>query len=222
MKKLINSSTAATNLSAISVIKYTNAATILIILAASAAESAALSVGATNPVAPLIIEKSNAQAEANCLNLNYQAVIGAKEGATEEITEKFGRKITDIILRMADGNNFKGIEDYKLRKLVTAAISGAYRPATDNALEQLSDVLGYQLNYHQKVYTNMELLWAKAAFMQLYGVTVGNDQLTLVLLANIDVSNIEGWGRKYHPAIQAIRRLYNYNQVHKSTSFQIS
>ena len=53
----------------------------------------------------------------------------------------------------------------------------------------------------------MELLWDNEYRMQLYGITVGDDQLTLVLLVNIEVTKREDWGREYCPEIQAIRRL---------------
>ena len=77
-------------------------------------------------------------------------MIGGKEGATKAITEKVGSKITEIILRTTDGNDFKEINNYELHKIVTTAISGADRRATNNVLEQLADVIGYQFNFQKK------------------------------------------------------------------------
>ena len=49
----------------------------------------------TNTVSPSITTRSDVQEEANRINLLHQAVIGAKEGATEAITNKVGSDITD-------------------------------------------------------------------------------------------------------------------------------
>ena len=50
--------------------------------------------------------------EADRQNMSTQAVLGAKEGITESITNIVGRDITDIILRISDDTDFKGIDEY--------------------------------------------------------------------------------------------------------------
>ena len=70
----------------------------------AAAATAASTSGAT--VAPTIDTRSDAKDEADRLNLIHQAVVGAKEGAAEAITEKFGTNVTDSVLKTADGSDF--------------------------------------------------------------------------------------------------------------------
>eukprot|EP00956_Cyclotella_meneghiniana_P029127 scaffold69668_cov62-Cyclotella_meneghiniana.AAC.2 len=80
-------------------------------------------------VLPLITDRTEAQDQADRLNLQNQAVIGAKEGATEGIVLQFGRDVTDSVLKTADGVDFKGIDEYHLYDLVQVCIQGA---ATSN------------------------------------------------------------------------------------------
>ena len=87
-----------------------------------------------------------------------QAVIGAKEGATEAITEKVGSDITDAVLRTADGTDYRSINDYELHDIVNAAIQGADRPNTSDVLEQLASILSFRFDFQKKVITNVELL----------------------------------------------------------------
>ena len=187
MMKLIDSSTGVP-LSEISTIKSNYVATITTFLAASTCEAATVTAvlgpGAAR-IAPTITTRTEAQDEANRLNLNCQGVIGAKEGSATAITYKVGSDVSNIVLRTVNGDYFKVIDDYKLHKIVSAEITGADRPATNTVLEQLADVLGYAFNFQQKVNTSMELLRARVARMQSYGITVDDSQLTLVLLANI-------------------------------------
>ena len=49
--------------------------------------------------------------------------------------------------------------------------------------------------------------------MQYYGITVGADHITLVILSNIDLAAREEWGSNFKPALQAIRQQYSYNYV---------
>ena len=73
---------------------------------------------------PLITDRTEAQDHANCLNLQNHAVIGGKEGATEDTTLQFGTDVTDSVLKTANRVDYKGIDDYHLYNLVQDAIQG--------------------------------------------------------------------------------------------------
>ena len=192
MMKLLNSSTGVP-LSAVLAIKSNNVATIATALATSTLEAVsattALVPGAAC-IAPIITTCTEYQDEANCLNLNCQAVVVAKEGPATSITDKVGSNVTDIVLRTVNEEDFKGIDDYELHEIVRAAITEADQTATNTVLKNLAGVLGYAFNFQQKVNTNMELLRSREARVQSYGITVYDDHLTLVLLANIELSKM--------------------------------
>ena len=60
----------------------------------------------------------------------------------------------------------------------------------------------------------MDLLWACAAHMQSYFITIDDAQLNLVLLANTEHAKNEDFGRKFCPSLQNISRTFPYNHVH--------
>ena len=47
-------------------------------------------------------------------NLKNQVVIGAKEGAAEAISSLVGSNITDGVLYLLDGKDYKGVDKYTL------------------------------------------------------------------------------------------------------------
>jgi hypothetical protein len=96
--------------SLLSRIRSTDAATITSVLDESRATANALSTTQL-PVLPTITTRADAQDEADRINQINQAVIGAKEGATEAITDKVGSDITDAVLRTADGTDYRSIDD---------------------------------------------------------------------------------------------------------------
>jgi hypothetical protein len=56
-------------------------------------------------VLPIFTTRTEAQEEADRLNVINQSVIGAKEGVVEAVSKLVGTDITDAILRTADGSN---------------------------------------------------------------------------------------------------------------------
>ena len=219
MEKLLISSTANPP-SLLARIRSTDAATITSVLDEARAIADAQST-AQLPVLPTITARADAQDEADRINMINQAVIGAKEGATEAITKKVGSDITDAVLRTADGTDYRSIDDYELHDLVNAAIQGADRPNTSDVLEQLTSILSFRFDFQKKVITNVKLLRAKIARMHSYGIVVDNTQLALVLLANIELATSEAWGREFRPALQTIRRAYAYNFAHTNDSITV-
>ena len=59
-------------------------------------------------------------------------MLHAKEVAAEAITSKVGTNVTDTILKTANGSDFKSINDWQLKDVLTAAMQGADRPNTNS------------------------------------------------------------------------------------------
>ena len=96
-----------------------------VLTAARAAAKAAGKQQDGTPTLPLITSQDDAEVDAARENLLTQAIMGAKEGITDGITALVGSDITDVILRSADGTDFKGIDKYALADLFDAALEGA-------------------------------------------------------------------------------------------------
>ena len=54
-----------------------------------------------------------------------QAILGAKEGVIECMTDLVGSDITNAVLRTSDGTDFKGIDEYQLYEIFEATVGGA-------------------------------------------------------------------------------------------------
>ncbi len=134
----------------------------------------------TTNVQPLITDRTEAQDHADRLNQQNQAVIGAKEGATEAIVLQFGRDITDSVLKTADGVDFKGIDDYHLYDVVQVCIQGADRPATGDILSHLLNIISTRFDFRKKITNNVEALRAKTARLHTYGVNMDETQIALI------------------------------------------
>jgi hypothetical protein len=89
-----------------------------------------LSTTTGKTILPNFTTQTEAQEEADQLNVINQSVIGAKEGVVEAVSKLVGSDITDAILRTADGSDFKSIDDYTLYEVMKVAIDGADRPTT--------------------------------------------------------------------------------------------
>ena len=88
-------------------------------------EKAEVATTSAKTVTPEIMSCADTQEEADPQNMFTQAVLGAKEGITEGITDIVDSNITDVILRTSDDTDFKGIDEYQLYKLFEATVRGA-------------------------------------------------------------------------------------------------
>jgi hypothetical protein len=131
------------------------------------------------------------------LNVINQSVINAKEGIVEAVSKLVGTDITDAILRTANGSDHKSIDDFTLYDVMKVAIDGANRPSTNDVLEQLLEVINHTLDFCKKVSVNMELMQSNAAQMATYGIFIGIPQLTLALLANIEMATKSDYGCEF-------------------------
>ena len=92
----------------------------------------ALSTMTGKTILPTITAQTKAQEEADQLNVINQSVIGAKEGVVKAVSKLVGSNITNAILQMADGSNFKSIDNFTLYEVMKVAIDGANRPTTND------------------------------------------------------------------------------------------
>jgi hypothetical protein len=171
-------------------------------------------------ILPTFTTQTEAQEEANRLNVINQLVIGAKEGIVEALTKLVGSNITDAILRTADGSDHKSIDNSTLFNVMKVAMDGADWLSTNDVLEQVLEVINHTFNFFKKVSINMELMQSNAAQMATYGIVIGIPQLMLTLLANIETATKSDYGCKFCLAMHAIRKKYAYNHVHDATSLQ--
>ncbi len=178
-------------------VKLTDAITANSVLKTAKARADAASKASSTTITPTITSRSEAQEEADGLNVINQSVISAKEGVVKAVTKLVGSNITNAVLRTADGSNHKSIDDYTLFAVMAAAIDGAYRPSTTNVLEQLLEVINHTFDFKQKVSVNMELMQLNAARMATYGIAISIPQLTLTLIANIENATKAKYGCKF-------------------------
>jgi hypothetical protein len=159
-------------------------------------------------VLPTFTTQTEAQEEADRLNVINQSVIGAKDSVVEAVLKLVSSDITDAILRTDDGSDHKSIDDFKLYDAMKVAINGADQPSTNEMLEQLIEVINHPFDFCKKVSVNMELMQSNAAQMTTYGIVIGIPQLTLTLLANIETATKSDYGREFRSAMHAIRKKY--------------
>jgi hypothetical protein len=131
-------------------VKSTNAIMANSVLKAAKARADAASKASSTMITPTITSRSEAQEEADRLNVINQSVISTKEGVVEAVTNLVGSDITDAVLRTANGSNHKSIDDYMLFAVMAAAIDGADRQSTTDMLEQLLEVINHTFDFQKK------------------------------------------------------------------------
>jgi len=223
MEMLLRSSTDTANPSKISAIKSTDVATIATIIRDSSADAKAAKAasGIDEPDEPTIVTRADAMDAADRANQMTQAVIGAKEGTAAAITAKVGERVTDAVLRTADGMDYKSIDEFELYELVTAAMQAADRPRVREIRQQLLAVLSIRFNFRQRFSDNVAVLRARIARIAAYGITVHEDMIATTILAEADEAAREDWGREIETAMGKIRLSYGYDYPHDAASVAI-
>jgi hypothetical protein len=178
-------------------VKSTNTIMANSVLKAAKTKVDMASKAASTTIAPTITSQSEAQEEADRLNVIKQSVIGAKEGVVKAMTKLVGSHNTYAVLRMVDGSNHKSINNYTLFAVMAAAIDGANQPSTTNVLEQLLEVINHTFDFPKMVSVNMELMQWSATRMATFGITISIPQLTLTLTANIENATKAKYGHKF-------------------------
>ncbi len=113
------------------------------------------------------------------------------------ITKSVGSDVTNAILQTANSSNQKSINEFTLHEVMKSAFDEANRPSMNNVLEQLLEVINHNLDFCKKVSINMELMQSNAAQMATYGNIIGIPQLTLTLLANIEMVTKSDYGPEF-------------------------
>jgi hypothetical protein len=139
-------------------VQSTNAITAGSVLKSAKKQADELSTTTSKTVLPTFTTQTEAQEEANGLNVINQSVIGTKEGIVEAVSKLVGSNITNAILQTADGSNHKSIDNFTLYNVMKVAIDGVDRPSTNDMLEQLLGVINHTFDFCKKVSVNMELM----------------------------------------------------------------
>ena len=155
------------------------------------------------PIAPDITDCADAIDEANRINANNQAVIGTKISAIEAIVAAAGTAVTDSVLRLPDGTDTKGVDEYQLKDLLEAVMLGASRPLIHDIIKQLNDVINFKLNFQQRIDTNVELLRTMLAKTHSYGIALDDTIVALVIIHNVTCAQNETWGAEFRPVLLA-------------------
>jgi hypothetical protein len=171
---------------AITMIKATSVATAKSVLDDTKAFAAAATTGSTI-VPPAINSRADAQDEADRINLINQAVIGTKEGAAEAITAKVVSDITNAELKIANGPDFRSIDDWLLKEVLAAVVQGADHPNSTDVLSQLLQVIQFEFDFRKKSLSQHGTPSRRSRPDDRHGITVDDSQMALVLLANIDL-----------------------------------
>ncbi len=106
-------------------VQSTNAITAGSILKSAKKQADELSTTTDKTVLPTFATQTEAQEEADQLNIINQSVISAKEGIVEAVSKLIGSNITNAILRTANSSNHKSINDFMLYNVMKVAINGA-------------------------------------------------------------------------------------------------
>ena len=218
MSELLRSSKDPVNPSAISKIKSTDTAIIATVFRKSAEEAATASAAAGKEIPPAITTRADALDAVDRQNNLTQAVIGAKEGATEAITERVGARVTDAVLRNVDGQDFKSVDEYELVDVVAAVMQAAERPRIKNIREKLTDVIGFNFDWRIRSGDNMAVLRARAACLAAYGVAIDETQVATIVLGEADDASLEPWGREIATEMAKLRVKYPFDHRHDAVS----
>jgi hypothetical protein len=155
---------------------------------------------------------------ADRINQVNQAVIGAKEGITDGIIAVVGKRVTDTVLRTADGTDDKAIDDYEIHDLLDAVAQAAERPRHRDVCKQLVAAVDFSFNFQRHFSANAVELRTKIAKLLPFGIELQEDIIAAIILAEAETAALKSWGREISTAMDEIRKQYGYNFRHNATS----
>ena len=85
-------------------------------------------------------------------------------------------------------------------------------------MELLIEMYQYNFDFQKPIKHSMAQMKTVAIKLKPFGITPSKPELTLILLANIHYTKEQDWGNEFHGAMSAIRKQYNYNHIHNTTS----
>ena len=221
MKDLLRSSADATTPSALAAIKSTDTETAKTILAKSAAEAGEEQAASSTPetaITAKITTRADAVDAADRANILIQAVIGAKEGATNAIVAKVGSGITDAVLLTSDGVHHKSVDEYELFELVNAIMQAAVRPQIADIRRKFVAYATTEFDFRKLFAHNAAGLRTSAAKLSSYGILSSDNTLAAIILAETDRAAREPFGREIESAMDRIRSRYAYDFAHDASS----
>ena len=107
-------------------------------------------------VAQEITTNYNAQDKADRQNTACLAAIGVKEAIAVEIMVIVGAHITNPILRMTDGSDFRTVDQYNLRQLLSAVTNEDKLPSVTENRQMMVDAMATSFDWRESVATNLE------------------------------------------------------------------
>mmetsp|Transcript_19824 Transcript_19824/g.30532 ORF Transcript_19824/g.30532 Transcript_19824/m.30532 type:complete len:318 (+) Transcript_19824:57-1010(+) len=164
-------------------------------------------------VAPQITTNSDAQDEAGIQNTARLAAIGTKDGVAAALTEIVGEHITNPVLKTADGNHNKIVDDWTVHQLFEAIRGGAQRPSATSIREQYNAVTGTTFNWKNTVAVNMDKLKVEIANITGFGVKINDDIKAVILLANVEWAAQQTWGLEIGVAQREINTTYTLKRI---------
>jgi hypothetical protein len=150
--------------------------------------------------------------------MRVQFIIGVKEAFAKVATAKFGKHITDPVLRSADGSDFKSINKWTCEDLLEAIRQGADRPTNNESHARALKIFNFSFNFQSKIQVNYDSLNAKAGQLKHMGILLGPSIIGFILLRQVEKASTYEWGRDLRPAIQTLCQKYPYNHTHDATS----
>ena len=169
-------------------------------------------------VTPAITKRDEAKREAERQNITNQTIVGTKEGVIEILKHLVGGDILDTVTKTADASRDKSIDDYKLHEVFQLAYDNAVRPEVNDVLDLLIEMYQYDFDFRKPIKHSMAQLKTMAIKLKPFGITPGEPELTLILLANIHYAKEQEWGHEFRGAMSAIRKQYTYDHAHNATS----
>ena len=141
-------------------------------------------------------------------NILVQAVIGAKEGATDAIVAKVGARITDAVLRTSDGVQLKSVDEYELYELINAIMQAAARTQIAAIRQKFVAYTNTAFDFRKFFPHNVAALRPAAAKLSAYGIVAHDNQLAIIILAEADRAAREPFGRDIEAAMDRILLSY--------------
>ena len=167
-----------------------------------------------------IITREEAKREAERQNIANQTIVGTKVGIVDVMKRLIGSDILDIVIKIADGSRDKSIDDFKLHEVFQLAFDNSVRPEVDDVLELVLEMYQCDFDFRKPIKHSMAQLKTMANKLKPFGITPGEPELALIILANIHHAKEQEWGHEFRAAMSAIRKQYSYDHIHTATSMK--
>ena len=166
-----------------------------------------------------VMTREEASRESDKQNIANQTIIGTKVGIVEIMKRLIGGDILDTVTKIADGSRDKSIDDYKLHEVFQLALDNAVRPEVDDVLDIVLEMYQSEFDFRSPISHSIAQLKMIANKLKPFGLTPGEPELMLIILANIHYAKEQVWGHEFRAAMAAIRKQFNYDHIHDNASW---